>query len=257
MRLRTLSIPLAISFLIVACVPVEEKEARPTPERSCSTTLNWHGIIPGRSTQQDVINALGTPPKTGTERFDQSDVTFYAYPVDGGVVAQFAKDRIFFGSDGIVDWLEVTIADRDGEFHAVRDMLDDLSNTLDTVYWNNNYRPASRQFDVIAGPDQVYVWSECGLALNATGHCSSSEADRVLCPQRGEQTGSVNPISLVLRYPNPFPQFSREPNPSVDNAVLMMFLFPPTSYEGFTKFYMQKIPFGLWYDFFQEIRSDN
>jgi hypothetical protein len=125
--------------------------------------LDWRGITPGESTRQDVINALGTPDHVGTKQFGDSRVSFYEHKVEGGVIAEFARDRVFFRSDEVVAWLEVVVADRDGTFHTVQEMIDQLGEVLDVVYWNNNYNPSSRQFDVLAGPDQLYVWSECGL----------------------------------------------------------------------------------------------
>ncbi len=255
MRLYTLFVFAIASILLSACASLPGQVVLPTPEASCHATLSWRGITPGKSTRQDVTDALGPPAETGTEQFDQRTVPFYAYRVDNGTIAQYVQDRIFFRSDGVVDWLEVIVADRDGKYHPIRDMLNELGSTLDTIYWNNNYRPNSHQFDVLGGPDQVWIWSECGVALNTTGHCSPAQEADPLCPRHNEPMAATasTPTTLTLRYPHVQPEAAQVPDPSVDNTVLMMFLFPPTSYKGFSEYYMQKIPFRLWNDFLDKI----
>lgn len=259
MRQSTLLVCAVIGILLAACVSSPAQVMLPTPEAPCQATFAWQGIVPGKSTQQDVIDALGPPLEKGAERFDQHTTPFYAYRISGGTATQFVQDRIFFRSDGVVDWLEVVVADRDGEFHSIRSMLDKLGNNLDAIYWNNNYRHYSGQFDVLAGPDQVWVWSECGVALNTTGDCNSSNKAEPLCSEAGNSMEPMTHTSttLTLRYPNRLPEAFQVKDPSVDNDVLMMFLFPSTSYKGFTEYYMQKIPFELWTDFLDKLRHDN
>jgi hypothetical protein len=182
--------------------------------------------------------------------YDGRDIPFLAYSVTGGRVSQFIQDRVFFRSDGVVEWIEEIVADRDGTFHAVQEPISRLGNTLDTAYLNNNYRPSVEQFDILGGPDQLYIWSECGVALDVVKTCVVSKQGCL-----AEETKSRNDITptLTIRYAPPRPQ--RESSLGTDKIVLMRFLFPPTSYKGFKEFYMHRIPFGLWLEYLPSLRE--
>jgi hypothetical protein len=56
--------------------------------------------------------------------------------------------------------MEIVVADRDGTFHAVSETIEQLGSTLDAIYLNSNYRDNS-YYDILGGPDQFYIWSEC------------------------------------------------------------------------------------------------
>jgi hypothetical protein len=246
MTQRISVVVLIISLLISACTspPDQTPKSLPAPERLCPVTLNWHGIQPGKSNQQDVIKNLGQPARTGRIKIDDSqEVSFFAYSIKGGRVSEFAQDRVFFRPDGIVDWVDEMVADRDGIFHSVQETVNQLGSTLDTGYVNSNYHPSVPRYDIMTGPDQIYVWSECGLALDVVNPCLVSKQDCLLTEDNNKPVQGITP-TLAMRYPSPYR--GREPNLNANNIVLMRFLFSPTSHEGFKEFYLLKVPYGLW-----------
>jgi hypothetical protein len=119
---------------------------------------------------------------------------------------------------------------------------------------NNNYR-GSPQYDILGESDYVYVWSECGLALIVYEGCYI-ESGQPRCRSLEDYFNPQVPISgsLNLRYPNPFPGLEPLPNASVNDIVLMKFIFPPTSYDGFKRYYMRAIPFGLWDSYLKSVK---
>jgi hypothetical protein len=144
MRTKILRIAFIISLLVTACETPELRGPLPTPEVACSETLNWHGIIPGKSSRQDVMNILGSPSQVGNEGFDNKSISFYAYKIESGIVSRYAQDRIFFRPDGIVDWIEEVVADRNGSFVSAQATINQISNTVDTAYLNSNYDPTNK-----------------------------------------------------------------------------------------------------------------
>jgi hypothetical protein len=240
-----------IIFTIGAYYTLFKKVATlPPPEGKCAISVNWNGIVPGKSTRQEVINALGQPQKWGLERVQDVTYFYFTYQVARGMVADYVQDRIYFRPGGIVDWMEIVVADRDGSYHSINEGVELYGNVLDVVYINNNYDPRNKfQVDVLGGPDQLYVWSDCGVVLDTLPRCSSEMLNGTL--------GSVpnNDLSgkdLVFRFPNPY-HVGGDPDPDVNNMVLMEILFPPTTYKAFTNSYMYKIPYGLWDDFVREL----
>ncbi len=255
--LKRLLVALGTSLLVAACVPSQVSEPLPMPDATCPLTINWHKIIPGKSSRQDVIDALGQPSQIGNQQFGTVSTPVYIYKIEGGVISRFAQDRVFFRPDGVVDWIEAIVADRDGSFHLAQEVVDQIGSTLDTVYMNSNYDPSNPYpIDVLAGPDQIYVWSECGLALDVHNTCSSAGQDKLGCPSSMDRipTNALISSTLTLRYPNPY-HLGGEPSPSVNSVVLMEFLFPPTSYKGFTETYMHEIPYGGWDTYLREVRG--
>lgn len=248
-----------LSMLIIACTGGRAQTVLPTPERDCPITLNWHGIVPGESTQKDVLKALGMPLNKGRERIDDYWLPFYEYKVQGGHVADFVSDRVFFRSDGTVDWIEAVVADRDETFHPVGETISELGDSVDTVYVNNNYRPSnSPPFDIQGGPDQLYVWSECGIAVHALSYCLAKDG-ALNCPILNKTRDELRDMSKIeasigvavtVRHPD---EIGPEPVPGFDNAVLMKFIFPSTSYSGFNEHYRYMIPFGIWNEYLREI----
>lgn len=258
MQVRPSIALLMLSVLITSCTFARKASILPTPETSCSVNIDWRGIKPGKSTREEVLETLGVPDHEGAQSVANQRVSFYAYSVEGGVVARFAQDRVYFRSDGVVDWIEVVVADRDGGFHPIQEMIDELGAMLDTGYVNNNYRPSTTpQFDVLAGPDQVYVWSECGVAVHMFTHCFVLGSDDLHCalPNEVNQSEEDEMISVTFRHPEAID--SLKPIVTANNAMLMKFLFPPTSYKGFTTFYKNKIPFGMWDAYIQEVPPDS
>lgn len=224
---------LAIPFLalLVACSsPVPPSSSLPTPEFACQRTLDWREIVPGESTKRDVVRIVGKPSRKGSERYIDGRVSYYAYEIEDGAMAGLAEDRIFFGRDDVVAWIEATVADRDGQTHTIEEVADQLGTTLDQVYVNNNYRLPG-QYDVHSGPDDIYVWAECGLAVSAV-----SPAVDV----------SFTDPGLTVRHPMPT-EFLQAETPSLDAEIMFKFFFPKTSFSGFDEFYRNKVPFYLIY----------
>jgi hypothetical protein len=219
-----------LAVLVACSSAVPPNSLVPTPESACQTALNWKGIIPGKSTKRDVRRILGEPTHKGREIYVDGRVPFYAYKIEDGAIAGLAEDRIFFGKNGIVAWIEVTVADRDGQTHTVQEMVEELGATVDQVYINNNYRVPD-QYDVVAGPDQIYVWAECGLAASAVS------------PVADDPTSVPG---LTVRYPVP-PSDSLQPTPNAGDVIMFKFFFPQTSFAGFEEFYKDKVPFYLIY----------
>jgi hypothetical protein len=258
--MRTLKIflvALGISLLVASCAASQVSEPLPIPDAACPLTIEWHKIIPGKSSRQDVIDAFGQPSQISNQQFGTVSTLVYIYKIEGGVISRFAQDRVFFRPDGVVDWIEAIVADRDGSFHPAQEVVNQIGSTLDTAYMNSNYDPSKPYpLDVLAGPDQIYVWSECGIALDVHNTCSSGEQGKLGCQSSTDRIPSNTPISstLTMRYPSPY-HLGGEPSPSVNSVVLMEFLFSPTSYKGFTETYMRKIPYGSWDTYLREIRG--
>lgn len=218
------------SLLLAACSPgVRSGLVLPTPEYECRAVQDWKGIVPGQSSKHDVVSALGKPTRVAGMRFahDPQPYYYYAYLIEDGNTAGLIEDRIFFSRDGTVSWIEATVTDQYGQPLTIEDIVEEVGATLDQVYVNNNFRSPKQPF-VKAGPDQIYVWAECGLAVSAES------------PFLGD---SGMPPKLSLRHPVPSSD-SIQPAPAVWATVLFKFLFPPTSYDGFVKFYEKKVPFG-------------
>ena len=209
----------------------------PPPVISCPTPLVWKTIIPGIATRQDVVDVLGNPDDKGKIRFDDDrTISYYAYNLEDGKIAEFTQHRVFFRPDGKVEWIEAIVADSDGDYHTVQEWTDRIGNTLDTVYFNNNLDWfAEFQYDFQSGPDQVLVCSECGLALLA-----------IWSPEIEEQ---VNPPTqaLTLRYPDAFS--STQPVMDLTGIVMMEFLFQPTTFDEYMEHYVYRVPYGLWDDY--------
>jgi hypothetical protein len=145
-------------------------------------------------------------------------------------MAGLAEDRVFFGRDGVVAWIEVTVADRDGQTYTIEQITEQLGTTLDQVYVNNDYKLPD-QYDAHAGPDDIYVWAECGLAVGAG----------LL-----EQIDRPGTASLVIRHPVPADDLF-VPTPKLEDEVFFKFVFPPTSWTGFEEYYKDRVPFYMYY----------
>lgn len=232
---------------ISACQDTQDASYLPTPDSKCNAELSWNGLIPGKSTREDVERVLGTPIEKGKLKFQDRNISYYAYKVNGGEISAYARDRIFFRSNGLIDWMEIIEADRNGQFEAVFDTVVQLGNKVDTVYSNNNYRPLVTFGDVMGGPDQIYVWSACGLALDAlpSSYSPSFQADRQECKPANSSDTISDICNLVPQHPNPS-YMGGQPGPDINAVVLMKFYFQPTSYKAFTETYMYRIPYGLW-----------
>ncbi len=256
-KLKSTMIVVAV-VLVIAIIVVLVREQQvvhlPPPLEQCAAVLSWQGLIPGQSTRQDVINALGKPFKKGRIEFYDGYISYYAYPLDGGVISKYMQDRIFFRSDGVIDWMEIIEADRDGSFHTMLDTVKQVGNELDVVYSNNTYNPHYYLPDIVAGPDRIYVWSACGLVLDVLPIIENPSfyTDGAECAPSDK--GNITPAlcKLVTRYPNPY-NVGGDPGPDVNSVVLMKFYFQPTTYEAFTEHYMYRIWHGIWDEYIDEV----
>jgi hypothetical protein len=230
-----------LAILLACSSPVPPTFSLPKPEFACQQSLDWRGIVPGESRRRDVVRILGKPSRKGSEQYVDGRVSFYAYEIEDGAMAGLAEDRVFFGRDGIVAWIEATVADRDGQTHTIEEITNQLGTTLDQVYLDNDLRLPD-QYDIHAGPDDIYVWAGCGLAVGAVP------------PVVDEPAASP---TLVVRHPVS-PGDSLEPTPSIDAEIMFKFFFPQTSFTGFEEFYRSKIPFYLiyvWKDYLQRSKQ--
>lgn len=229
-----------------------QRVALPPPEARCHQPVTWHGIKPGISTRQEVHSILGRPDASGVEWFNGGIILVDAYDIPTGDIAAHARDMIFFRADGVVSWIEAIVADRDGRFHPIQETVAQLGPKLDAVYANSNYRPGSGQYDVLSGPDQLYVWSECGVAVNTLIGCFTDDLGELDCPGALVLLALVGTTStnLTLRHPAPG---SEGIIAGEGNVVLMKFLFEPTSYAAFEEHYRYNIPFGQWDIFLDDL----
>jgi hypothetical protein len=161
-------------------------------------------------------------------------------------VSRFLSDKVYFRNDGIVLWIEEIVADRYGDFVSVNTEIDKYGKVVDTVYINSNYLDDLKQIDIQSGPDQVYVWSTCGIAVLAMSHCFVIETDSFHCvlPSNKSAISQFSDDMVMQREPSQSqPQFAF---PSTKNVLLMRFRFIPTKYGEFNAFYRRKIPYGVW-----------
>ncbi len=159
------------------------------------------------------------------------------------MIADYAKHRIFFTKDGVIDWMEIIEADRTDKVETAFDFVSLLGSELDVVYSNNNFKPGKYYYDVISGLTDIYVWSECGVAIEAL---LSSEASYFGNVETGCEKGTASPQMCSLYFRHRYPPLDAYPHYDVNSIVFMKFYFRPTSYQGFADYYMYKIPFRTW-----------
>jgi hypothetical protein len=244
-------------FIVSIFVVYANKESAiqlPLPTYTCNSKLNWHGLIPGQSNRDDVLNTLGEPTTRGRFKYEDSNISYFAYKVNGGEISKYTMDRIFFRSNGIVDWMEIAAADSNSGFTSLFDTVLQLGSNVDVIYTNNNYRPSNNFIDVLFEPDRIYVWSECGLALDVLPSTYSPllQVNQKECNTDEERIKS-DMCNIIPRHPTPY-NFIDEPEPDVNSLVLMKFYFQPTSYNAFAQYYMYKIPYGMWNKFLDTYR---
>jgi hypothetical protein len=241
-------------FLLTACQSKKLDYHYPVSNATCQEDITWMTLRPGVSTRDDVIRALGKPDEKGKEKLlDGRSMPFYAYNIQGGRISSFTKHRIFFNREGRVDWIETIVADSDGQYHSIQETVNLLGDTLDAVYSNSDFNLfADFQYDILGGPDDIYVWSECGVAILALSDVIKTDRGSL------EYLLSENiPFDaewvLNLRYPE-F-KSSMRPVTTLDSIVLMKFLFLPTTFEDFMENYRYKIPYDIWDDYLDDIQN--
>jgi hypothetical protein len=223
---------LAVVMLAACCRnTTQNKELElPEPEVACQTSsASWLGLVPGQSTKADVVDILGPPTqKVRTE----GNTHIFVYPPVLNLVMFSYGNRIGFRKDGIVDWVDVWVLDSDGEFHTVAETAELYGTTLDRVYVNG-------VLDMF-GPDQVYVWSECGVAVTAVSGVTVKRSEGETLPLA--KPVRMDAFELSFRHPV-HSQASVQPDPDVHQIVVRQFFFQPTSFDAFSTIYKDKIPY--------------
>ena len=200
------------------------------PESVCQTSLvSWNGIIPGQSTKADVEKILGEPADKGYSRRWQRD--FFIYPPIVTLVKTSYGNMIVFRDDNVVDWIDIWVSNSDGKFHAIAEATEQYGATLDQVY-------VSGAFDFF-GPEQVYVWSECGIALTAVADGYVKRSEEEILPLNA----SIGTENLRLSFRHPVHPEDIQPKPNVEHIIVRKFLFQPTNFASFEEFYAGQIPY--------------
>jgi len=217
----------------------------PLPTLTCKDqSIAWHGLVAGRSTRQEVLHQLGDPDEDQIVQRLDIKAQMYAYDVDSPLLLQFpeVKHRIYFRNDDVIDWMEIIVADTDGTWHPIRDFAERVGYDFDLAYSNNN---AEYGFiDVQGLPEKIYVWSECGIVLNAFPHCIEDPIKILDCKSGYEQ--EIDTMFTRRQFLEGIvPSVLRKPNGN--DIVMTKFLFPPTTYQGFGTYYGKVIPFDTWY----------
>ncbi len=200
------------------------------PEEICKTSpAAWQGIVPSRSTKLDVIDIIGQPVEK--KRLSENKEAFLYPPFITIPGASYGNSTVF-RPDGVVDWIDIWVSNSDGKFHTVFETVEQYGSTLDVVYTNG--------VPDIFGPDQVYVWSECGIAITAVGKFDvKRSADEVLPLARPVQ---IDKYQLKFRHPvlvkSPY-----QTRADVNDIVVRQFLFQPTSFDSFREFYADWVPY--------------
>lgn len=239
-----------ICIFLTSCEPKKLDYQFPATGKKCPIEIEWMGLQPGKSSQEDVLRIFGEPESKGKTTFYSGEsIPYFAYKASGDV-SSFARHRIFFSPNKKVYWIEAIVGDRDGRFHTVDETVDLLGNKLDTIYDNNTLDPfAEYQIDILSGPDTVLVWSECGMVLLALPSVVIGENGKLLHKPISKESGNI----LSLTYPNVMP--SRIPVSDLNAVVLMEFIFEPTTFENFMEVFSYKIPYGLGSDYLRNIQG--
>jgi hypothetical protein len=226
-----LTLTTLILLTLAACSLEVSRNIELEPAESvCQTTpASWQGIIPGQTTVTDVVRILGQPLQKGHSSWG-TDV--FIYPPIRTIPGASYGNRIGFRDNSTVDWIDVWVADLDGRFHTVAEIARVYSTTLDTVYVNGR--------SDLFGPDQVYVWADCGIAVTAV-------SENVVRRSEGEdlplaELPGVDVCQLTFKHPV-HSQASMQPRPDVQQIVFRKFLFQPTSLASFDEYYADVIPY--------------
>lgn len=211
-----------------------------TPESGCAAQpASWQGIIPGESTQDDVIHILGEPAEILNK--DRSGRKIFLYqPVVVDLDVKLGN-AIAFGEKDIVEWIDIWDPKVTNGFSHVADYAQQYGSSLDQVYLQS--------VADVAGPTRVYVWSNCGLALTTLLGISDDSSSQ---PDSSEPTRVSMP--LEFRYPSSPSDLYLET--SGLDAVLRLFIFRPTNFAAFQKYYSEWIPdLHLYYRYLDALQA--
>jgi hypothetical protein len=215
-----------LTLVLAACSPdTSRKVELEAPENTCqAVSVSWQGLVVGQSTKTDVIAALGQPIQTTHVNRRES---IYVYPP----TMRQGFGNVILLRDDVVDWIDVWVADSDGNFHTLAEFVQIYGSTLDRVSEN-------RSGDIV-GPGQVYVWSECGVALIAVSEHWVKRSDDEILPL-AEFTG-MKDYEWIIRYPVPVDPRDVPPEPDAQQIVFRQLFFRPTSFASFQEFYASMI----------------
>ena len=202
-----------------------------TPEASCQAKLaSWHGIIPAQSSKADVINMLDEPLERGYS--PEWEKEFFLYPPVVNIAETKYGSLIVFRSDDVVDWIDVWISNLDGKFHTVAEFAQQYGFTLDRVY-------VAGSADMF-GPVQVYIWSECGVAITAVDSSYMKLSENETLPL--SEPVETADYQFSFRHPVPA-QSSLQPIPDINQLVVREFLFKPTNFDSFLTLYASRVSY--------------
>lgn len=240
------SVLLILLVVLTGCRPgMSSGSARlAAPESTCKAPpASWQGIIPGQSTKADVINILGRPSveEKGLAGWGENS---FLYPPIKTVPGASYGNRIVFRSDGIVDWIDVWVSNADGKFHTVAEAAHQYGSTLDIVY-------VGGVFDSF-GPEQVYVWSECGIAITAVQKGFVKRSDDEVLPLA--ELIKMDSDQLSFRHPV-HPEASIQPRPNPQEIIIRKFIFQPTDFASFYELYADQIPYLGDKRFYQRLQE--
>ena len=228
------SICVIVGATLMACRPTTsptEVQPNPTAEYECEAMpATWRGLVPGSSTKSEVEQILGKPEHTTSVPSPYNLAKIYEYPPYVTGIVEKLGNRVAVGADARVAWIDSWVANADGRFHTIAEFVHTYGSTLDRVYLNGA--------GDVAGPEEVYVWAACGVALTTVPteyYQDAFNANPSLIPP------SV-PTNLELTLIYPLADYdSRKPQMQLDDLVLRAFFFPATNYAYFRTAYESNI----------------
>jgi len=211
---------------------------------------------------ENVTENLGQPDVISNERIGDKEFTYYGYFVMADMLSgvNLTKDgdplmhKIYFRQNGLVDRMQIIDINSEGQFNQVQRYSSEFGDHLDVVMYNGG-KLSPRDTRSSSTPvvffgsfdsDMLYVWSECGIVINAIGKCKASDHDADCVDLKSPINVQGEPNnSLSTRIEDPM-MFKSDINTS--DLVLMKIIFPPTTYDGFLSYYYGTIPSDNWND---------
>jgi len=226
-----IAIILAISFGCRSSTLENAQALLATPEGMCQASASsWLEISPGESTEENVLDVLGEPATQG--HLSKVESRFFLYPPIVDTSETKSGNLVVFRKNGVVDWMDLWVANSDGKFHTVAEFARQYGPKLDRAYVQG--------INDTFGPGQVYVWSECGLAITAVSDVHIKRFANETLALAEQLEPSIG--ELTFRYPV-HPSATIQPSPNVDQIVVRQFIFQPTSFDSFRRAYADWIPY--------------
>jgi hypothetical protein len=255
MKNKILSILLICLILFFSNFLMAGLKPLTTSGKTSSTVSEWKGIMPGKSSIVDVINVEGLPDNIQITKFSNRYYFEFSYLIKEKIFKNELKDKYYFDINGRVSWITIPIGDRNQKIHMISEESEILGKSPDTIYWNNSIN-SGIIFDLHAGPDQVYVWSNRGIALLGIPGCYSvNENKKIRCNSNNKKLQNATEGDFTPTY-NPL--YELVPNYYDHNALLIYkIIFPSTTYENFIENYSYVIPFwggSIWELYLEKYR---